>query len=112
MLHSDRSAPVSVPYDPGMVERLSYAIADAAVVADIETNCPVSGRHADGRAIYDLRPVLDDREQPPEVIDMMQESLQYAFARGLIAPAPGHGMRPITLVTINPRHANQTEDTP
>lgn len=112
MSQPDRNATVTVPYDPAMVQRLSYAIADAAVVSDIETNCPVSGRAADGRAIYDLRPVLDDREQPPEVIDMMQESLSYAFARGLIAPAAGHGMQPITQVTINPRHANQTEATP
>lgn len=101
-------ATTTLPYDPAMVQRLSYAIADAAVVADIETNAAHAGRSAEGRAIYDLRPLLDEREQPPEVIDMLHESLCYAFARGLITPAAGHSMQPITLVTINPRHANTT----
>jgi hypothetical protein len=92
-----------ITYDPGAMQRLSFAIADAAVVADIQTNAAAAGRAADGRTIYDLRPLLDPREQPDEVIDMVEQSLCYAWQRGLLQAAPGHqgGLRaPCTHVLI------------
>jgi hypothetical protein len=40
----------------------AFAIADAAVVSDIETNAVLVGGRPDGRMLYDVRPMLDPRE--------------------------------------------------
>ena len=63
----------------------AFAIADAAVVSDVETNAIMVGGLSDGRRLYDVRPMLDPREQPPEVIDMAQQAVNYGLARGFLA---------------------------
>lgn len=62
--------------------RRSLLIADRAAVADIESNA-----HAvrlETVRWYDVRPMLDEREQSPEGVDMNREALDYALMRGLI----------------------------
>lgn len=68
-----------------MVENLAASmarIADRAVIADIEAEAIRVG--ARGDRTYDVRPMLDEREQPPEHIDMFSEALAYALMRGLV----------------------------
>lgn len=57
-------------------------IADRAVISDIETEAVRVGER--GARTYDIRPMLDEREQPAENIDMFGEALAYAMARGLV----------------------------
>lgn len=59
-------------------------LADRAVVSDIETMA-VRDRGREGR-VYDVRPMLDEREQPAEWVDMAREALAYGLARGILAP--------------------------
>lgn len=62
--------------------RHGLQIADRAVVSDIELCAPwVPGEHY---RWYDTRPMLDDREYSPPVIDMNAQALDYALMRGLI----------------------------
>lgn len=60
----------------------SIRIADRAVITDIETEAirvgPSSAR------TYDVRVLLDEREQPAELVDMYSEALAYALARGIV----------------------------
>jgi hypothetical protein len=66
--------------------RRAFAIADADVVRLIECEgVPVT--HA-GLRHYDVRPLLDERESAPQIIDMNRECLQYALERGLALRAP------------------------
>lgn len=67
-----------------LVCETAFAIADQAVVADVETNALMVGVLADGRRLYDVRPLLDPREQPPEVLDMARQAVDYGVARGLL----------------------------
>ncbi len=60
----------------------ALAIADRAVIADIETEGISWGRKGD--RIYDIRPLIDEREHSHETIDMAEQALGYAVARGLI----------------------------
>ena len=62
--------------------REALAIADSAVVADIECNA-VAERMEGGRW-YDTRPMLDPREQPDDFIEMARQSIDYAVQRGLV----------------------------
>jgi hypothetical protein len=70
----------------------AFAIADAAVVSDVETNAVLVGGLSDGRRLYDVRPMLDPREQPPEVIDMAQQAVNYGLARGILAQTEQAGV--------------------
>lgn len=76
----------------------AVSIADMTVVSDIESHCHVAGRTADGTKYYDLRPLLDQREQPAEVLDMWDQALQYAYWRGLVRRVPGGGEHLVTIV--------------
>jgi hypothetical protein len=59
-------------------------IASDAVVADVETSCPAQ-RSACGRYTwYDVRPMLDEREHSPPVVDMAREALHYGVATGVL----------------------------
>lgn len=60
----------------------ALAIADRAVIADIETEgLRIGVPHA---RCYDVGFLLDSREQPPEAIDMFKEALGYAVCRRLV----------------------------
>jgi hypothetical protein len=62
--------------------RRGLLIADAAAVADIETEAvAVQNVH---QRWYDVRPMLDVREHCGELIDLATETLAYAEQRGLI----------------------------
>lgn len=60
----------------------AHRIAALAVVADIECNAVAVGPRS--RRIYDVRPMLDEREHSPEEVDMAREALGYALGRGLV----------------------------
>lgn len=62
---------------------LQQRLADRAVICDIECEANAE-RDAAGRLWYDVRPMLDEREHSPELIDMAREAIDYALARGLI----------------------------
>lgn len=69
--------------------RRSMAIADRAVVADIETE-GFSVKDDAGLLWYDVRPMQDPNECAPTTIDMVTECLAYAHQRGLIRTHPQH----------------------
>jgi hypothetical protein len=75
-------------------------IADAAVMTDIECNAVAAGRDEAGAALYDLRPMVDPREVPPQVQDMHSQAIDWALERGLIVR---HSQRTPLTVRIN-RH--------
>lgn len=58
------------------------AIADRAVIADIETEGDLVGAPED--RCYDIRPLIDEREHSEATLDMVSQALAYAIARGLI----------------------------
>lgn len=60
----------------------AMAIANRAVVADIETACVLVALDEPGRW-YDTRPMLDPREHSPQAIDMATQALAYAVYVGL-----------------------------
>lgn len=62
--------------------RRGLLIADMASVSDIETGAVSVG--AASARWYDVRPMLDEREHSPAVIDMATETLAYAQQRGLV----------------------------
>ena len=65
---------------------IAMRIADAAVVADIESyGVPIGGR------VYDVSPMLDPREHAPQVVDMAREAIDYALERGLVQRLPQDG---------------------
>ncbi len=69
--------------------RQALAIADAAVIADIECG----GVHV-APGVYDLSAMFDPREHAPESIDMLRIALSYALQRCLVQQIPGkHGCR-------------------
>lgn len=69
----------------GAFHASAIRIADRAVIADIETNGVRVGPRGD--RLYDVRPMLDQREHGPESVDMASEALAYALARGLVQQA-------------------------
>jgi hypothetical protein len=71
--------PTDPRIDMAVAER---RLAEAAVVADIETN----GLHARdlGQRVWDVRAMTDPREHCPQVVDMTRQALAYAEWRGLI----------------------------
>lgn len=88
----------------GEATRMAFAIADANVVADIEalpTEPTAAGSQVfDAEVAWrDTRPMLDEREHSPQVIDMARQALYYADLRRLIARHPAHSY----LVRLTPR---------
>ena len=59
-------------------------LANAAVVSDIESNCPALRSACGTITWYDTRPMLDQREHSPEVIDMASEAIEYGVESGLL----------------------------
>lgn len=59
-------------------------IANAAVVADIESNCPALRSPCGTMTWYDTRPMVDEREHSPEVVDMAAVAIQYGVEAGLL----------------------------
>ncbi len=62
----------------------AYALADRAVISDIECNCIGVRQPHDPARWYDTRPLLDPREYPDPLLEMNRQALDYADARGLI----------------------------
>ena len=60
----------------------SLAIANRAVIADIETE-GVRVDLGDGLRWYDTRPMFDPREHADEVIEMLRQAIAYAEAAGI-----------------------------
>jgi hypothetical protein len=79
------------PIDPASVAGVvlsALRIANAAVVADIESNC-VSVLSACGSIRwYDTRPMLDPREHSPELVDMAHEAIEYGVKCRLLFRHP------------------------
>ena len=67
-------------------------VADRAVVADIESFGVRAGTAPDGSRLYDLRPMLDENEHGPEAIEMANQAIAYAKARGLITDTATTGV--------------------
>jgi len=77
---------------PDEQRSLATAIAERAVVADIESEGVRV--HLDGRTWWDTRPMTDPREHAPEVIGMADEAIRYAVGSGL---ASVHSNQPYLL---------------
>ena len=73
----------------GDMLRLAVACADRAAIADIE-QLPVEPSGGLTVQWRDTRPLLCDRERPPECIDMARQALDYADLRRLIVRHPVH----------------------
>lgn len=71
----------------------AFEIAARAVTADIQSEARSVA--LDGRTWWDVRPMLDRREQPPEFIDLASDSLKFAIGCGLVGL---HPQRPYLLV--------------
>lgn len=86
-------------------------IAERAVVSDIECEGIL---HRDvGPRVYDVRPLLDEREHSPELIDQAREALGWALARRVIEIVPGrpwHTRRLPWLVRIVAPLASEQHD--
>ena len=66
--------------------RLAYRNADRYVVAELEELPRVA---IDGqRGWIDTRPLVDEREHPPQIIDIWADVLAYAVWRGLLQRHP------------------------
>lgn len=68
---------------PIQLADLAHQLADRACIADIETQaqrCPRVG----AVQWYDVRNMLDPREQPDDFVEMARQALAYAEARGII----------------------------
>ncbi|HMR68859.1 MAG TPA: hypothetical protein PKA84_01370 [Rubrivivax sp.] len=70
--------------------RLAIKLADEAAVADIESDALlVRGDPSLPAGLwYDIRPLVDPREVPPEVGDMARGAIDYALMRGLVIAHP------------------------
>lgn len=79
---TDRANPVLF----GEVARRAVAIADASVIADVQTE----GHKVDRQGVtwWDTRPMVNPHEHAPAVIDMAEQALTYARMRGLIEHHP------------------------
>jgi hypothetical protein len=78
--------PATVPVPRHLYERLHAAIriANQAVVADVESNCPSLLSPCDRLTWYDVRPMLDEREHSPPVVDMAREAIAYGVDTGVL----------------------------
>lgn len=79
----------------------AFALAVRYVVADIETEAARVGPPSE--RTWDVRPMLDEREHAPEVIDQAREALGFAAAMRVIEvdPAAPHIVR---IVQREPMH--------
>lgn len=68
---------------------LAHQLADRAVVSDIESEA-IRQTDEHGRTWHDTRPMLDERELPPDFVEMNRQALDYAHQRGLVSPHPQH----------------------
>ena len=84
-----RTATPKTIMDDIQMTAAAVRLANRAVVADIECHAVAADRAPDGRRVWDIRPMLDPREQPPEFIDMAREAIDYALAAGLVQALPG-----------------------
>ena len=72
----------------------AYLLAARAVVTDIETEAwRVDG--PDGTTWWNVTPMVDPQEQPPEFADMARLAIDYALAVGICAahPTRAHHLR-------------------
>jgi hypothetical protein len=60
----------------------AFAIAARAVVTDIESEGVRVGPQSE--RCYDVRPMLDEREHSPELIDQAREALAFAAAMRIV----------------------------
>lgn len=72
---------------PSRISAMAHKIADQSVLCDIESNA-LPFTDAQGVAWHDTSTMLDPREQPDAVIDMMLLALDYAQARGIVTVHP------------------------
>lgn len=93
-------APV-VPVPQHLYTRLQRAIriANQAVVADVESSCPALRSPCGRITWYDVRPMLDEREHSPPVVDMAREAIEYGLDAGLLVR---HHEHPHWLRVANP----------
>jgi hypothetical protein len=70
--------------------RRALHIANQAVVADVETNCPALRSPCGRLTWYDVRPMLDEREHAPQVVDMAREAITYGIDAGLLVRQEEH----------------------
>jgi hypothetical protein len=73
------------------LQRRALAIADAAVVAEIECECIDTQLDDDCPPTwrwYDTRAMFSQHEHSPQCIDMSTEALDYALTRGLVVRHP------------------------
>jgi hypothetical protein len=79
------------PIDPATVAGVvlsALRIANAAVVADIESNCVAVLSACGSIRWYDTRPMLDTREHSPELVDMAYEAIEYGIKCHLLFRHP------------------------
>ena len=81
-----------MPMPTHVYQRLQRAmrIADQAVVADVESNCPALRSPCGRITWYDVRPMLDEREHSPPVVDMARDAIQYGVETGLLVRHQEH----------------------
>lgn len=65
---------------------MAMRLASAAVISDMETNA--ASMTINGQRWWDVRPMLDEREQPPECIDMAREAIAYAIDAEIVVQHP------------------------
>lgn len=71
------------------LQAMAIRIANDAVLADVETNCPRVDL-GDGGTWRDTRPMLDPREHAPQITDMARLALDYALRAHIIRRHPQH----------------------
>jgi len=70
------------------LESSARHIAERAVISDIESDGIAV--EFDGVRYYDIRPLVDLREVPGELLDMASEALAYALGAGIFEAHPVH----------------------
>lgn len=70
----------------GRATELAYKNADRFVLGELDDQPTITIDHLSGW--IDTRPLLDEREHSPEVIDIWTEVLAYADWRGLVQHHP------------------------
>lgn len=80
-----------VPVIMPSMAALSLQIADRAVIGDIESEGTKLTGDDPNAGYWDISAMLNPNEQPPEVIDMNTQAIEYALERGLVR---SHDVRP------------------
>lgn len=68
----------------------ALAIANDAVIADIESEAHAVMLPDSVHRWWDVRPMVDAREHIPEFVDMAQRAIDYALSAGLAERHPTH----------------------